>query len=156
MRRGCAADAPDLLQEVVVVQNGDLGHLAQAAPAQGPDPGVGLERHLHGAIEGPGLADAFRQVVVEGIAARVEDPGVLGVGDQQPGGTGADRLAQILNRRQSVRALEQGDDLVALHGGRGGVGRMAEDGGDHFVAGLTVRARGVVGLDDGHHVQDCR
>ena len=51
----------------------------------------------------------------------VGDPGVLGVGDAQPGGAGGDGGFQRLQVGQAALVGVEGDDLVAQGGGSAGV-----------------------------------
>ncbi len=237
-RHGGAGDPGDLRQQVVVVEHGRLGDLAQALGAEGHHPGVGAHHVGGDAEEGADLADralggaqgvdlplpvrglgvldpvddrsgqeghqrrrdaagAGRRsaagvrggeglvqvevtqveagfagtgdaedavgvgLVVAGQAAglvdqvdelldpRVEDPGVLRVGDHQGGGAGPDGRPQRLDVRVALGVRHQGDHLVAGDLGAGRVRGVREHRGDHLVPLPALGPRGVVGADHG-------
>ena len=69
---GDAGDGQQLLVQVVVVDDADLGDLTQSLRSHLQRPGESLEHHLRVAEELADLADALRPVVVEVVALPVE------------------------------------------------------------------------------------
>jgi len=72
VRRARSLDREDALHQVVVVEDRDLGHFAQALCAEAHDPGVGPHQVGRDAHERTDLADALGPVIVEEIALPVE------------------------------------------------------------------------------------
>ena len=78
--------------------------------------------------------------------AGVEQPGVLGVGDEQGRGALRDDPAQPVQVGVSVRVRADGDDPIPGGAGTGRVRGVREDGRDDLVA-VMLSARGVIRPD---------
>ena len=118
--------------------------------------------HVEPGISGAGHAeDAVRVGLVVGAQPsrvvdhanelrdlRVEDPGVLGIRDHQPGRPLTDRPLQRIQLGIPLSTGIERDHLEPDGGGGGRVGRVGEDGGDDLV---PLRRLAIGGVVRSHH-----